>query len=176
MSPITHGLIGWLIAQPLPARRDRVLVTAAAVVADLDGLSILWSLDAYDRLHHTFGHNLFAGLAVTLACLALARARPRAAALAAASYHSHILGDLLGSGAGWPILYFWPLSDSPFSFAPPLQWELGSWQNVAVTAACLTWAAAIGVRQGRTVVEVASAAADAEVVAVLRRWAGVRTP
>jgi hypothetical protein len=173
--PRTHGLIGWLIAQPLPERRDRVLVTAAAVLPDLDGLPILWGLGAYDRFHHTFGHNLFAGLAVTLACFLLGRSRRRAAALAAASYHSHIVGDLLGSGAGWPIPYFWPLSDAVYAFAPPFQWELASWQNAAVTVACLAATALIGIRRGRTVVEVASVRTDAEVVAVLRRWAGART-
>ena len=31
MSPIIHAEIGWLIAQPLKRRRDRALVTVAAI-------------------------------------------------------------------------------------------------------------------------------------------------
>ncbi len=41
MSPIIHAEMGWLIAQPLERRRDRILVTAAAVLSDIDGLGLV---------------------------------------------------------------------------------------------------------------------------------------
>lgn len=38
MSPTAHGLINWLISQPLHHRRERCLVTYAGLVPDIDGL------------------------------------------------------------------------------------------------------------------------------------------
>jgi len=42
MSPVTHFLTGWVLANTAQLdRRDRLLVTLSAVVPDLDGLSII---------------------------------------------------------------------------------------------------------------------------------------
>lgn len=169
MNPITHALTGWLIAQPAAQRRDRALITLAAVIPDADGLAILGGERLYGEWHHTFGHNVFAAVVVTVACALLGRDRIRTGALAVLAFHSHLLGDVLGSGAVWPIQYFWPVSRVEWSTSPPFQWELVSWQNTAFTVACLFAVGAIGVRLGRTIVEVLSLRADVAVVSTLRR-------
>jgi inner membrane protein len=76
MSPITHLLAGWAVANTIKLdRRDRMLVTLAGVVPDVDGFGIaaealtrnghnplLW----WSNYHHVLGHNLIFGLIVTL--------------------------------------------------------------------------------------------------------------
>jgi inner membrane protein len=47
VSPIVHAELSWLVAQGLPDRRDRILVTVAGVAPDLDGLTILGGIDTY---------------------------------------------------------------------------------------------------------------------------------
>ncbi len=168
MAPITHALIGYLVSDSLPSRRDRIWVTIAAVIPDLDGLSALGGEELYGEWHHTFGHNVFFAIAFALAAYAFTRSM-RASILAFISFHTHLLGDLLGSGQGWKIEYLWPFSRYGVEFAPPFQWELNSWQNVVVTIGCLIAIAWIGLRKKRTVLEVVSSKADARVVEILER-------
>src|ERR1035438_4282758 len=69
MSPITHFLMGWAVANSVPSlgKRDRALVTWASVVPDLDGLGIIADrltrnsshpLNWWGDYHHVLGHNL----------------------------------------------------------------------------------------------------------------------
>ena len=65
MSPVTHFLTGWVLANAVDLnRRDRAIVTIAAVVPDVDGLGIvaeiltrhsqhplLWFSDYHHALH-----------------------------------------------------------------------------------------------------------------------------
>jgi inner membrane protein len=165
LSPLIHAEIGWLLALPLARRRDRLLVVAAAVVPDVDGAGLLISDALYEEWHHRLAHGVIAAVVVTLLVLAWTRT-PRAALLACAAFHSHIAMDLMGSGPGWPILYWWPFSSG--EWLPSWQWNLASWQNsvfgLVATLVCL----ACAVRFGRTPVEIFSTKADARVVATLR--------
>ena len=174
MSPITHALTGWLIAQPMQTKRDRAVVALAAVLPDVDGLSILGGVDWYARIHHTFGHNLFAGILISGFAYKICDAKKIAAIMAFVSFHSHILGDLLGSGAGWGILYFWPVSDIIYTFSPPFQWELVSWQNFVFTVLCLILMAWMAVVKGRTIIELVSLEADRKIVYAVRKYFSVR--
>ena len=63
MHLIVHAELGWLLAQGLRQRRDRILVTAAGVVADLDGLSLLGGVESYGRYHHVLTHGFVAAAA-----------------------------------------------------------------------------------------------------------------
>lgn len=169
MSPITHGLIGWTIASPLKTKSQRALVTLAAVVPDIDGLTLLGGVDLYHEYHHTFGHNVF--LAVLFSTLAFRKDQKGLAfVLSVISFHSHLFCDLLGSGADWGIFYLWPVSRLEITSFPPFQWELDSWQNLVATISFLLIVMCIGVRKGRTIVELFSEKADAELVKVLRKW------
>jgi len=50
MNPVTHFLTGWLIANVDELeRRDRAIVTLAAVIPDVDGLGILTSIASKDQ-------------------------------------------------------------------------------------------------------------------------------
>ena len=49
MNPIVHAELSWLAGVRLTERRDRLLVTLAGVVPDLDGLSLLGGVDAYAK-------------------------------------------------------------------------------------------------------------------------------
>ncbi len=171
MNPIVHGELSWLLAQGLAQRRDRLLVTAAGLIPDLDGLTLLAGEDAYGRWHHLVTHGLAAGVGTALAVAAAGKQRARAALLAFAAFHLHLLCDLAGSGAGWPIYYWGPFDEHGFGWAGA--WELASWQNsvigLAATLACLGCALVLG----RTVVEVFSVRGDAAVVATLRRRFGL---
>ncbi|MBI3185265.1 MAG: metal-dependent hydrolase [Myxococcales bacterium] len=166
MNPIVHAELSWLCAQRLDHRRDRVLVVLAGVVPDVDGLTLLAGEEAYGAYHHLLTHGYPAAIATVLACAALAKQRVATAALAAVAFHLHLLGDLAGSGPGWPIYYFWPTSRAEWFWRG--QWDLASWQNTLIgllaTLACLGFALVAK----RTVLELFSLRADAAVVRALR--------
>jgi len=165
----THLALSWLIGQGLSERRDRRLVAWAGMVPDLDLLSLLAGADTLRRFHHSVTHGVVAAAAVVLATAVFARRRLRAAGLALAAFHVHLLCDLLGSGVDWPIAYFWPFSSR--ELISPYAWPLASWQNLVITVAALVVVAWIGVTRGRTFAETfLPAGADRAVVAVLRRW------
>lgn len=165
MSPLIHAEVGWLLALPLAKRRDRILVAAAAVIPDVDGFGLLVSDALYENWHHKLAHGAIAAVVVTALSFAVMQ-NAKAALLALAAFHSHIVMDLAGSGPGWPILYFWPCSD--VEWLPSWQWNLASWQNsvfgLTATLACL----ACAIPYARTPVEMFSPRADAKIVETLR--------
>jgi inner membrane protein len=163
-------MIGWLISQPLEKRRDRLLVTAASLLPDFDGAGAVISIDYYSRFHHVFGHNVFFGLILLLITLKCGVDKLKVSILVFISFNSHILGDLLGSGAGWGIPYFWPFNKTMFEFSHPFQWELDSWQNLIVTIICIVLIIIFGLLKKRTIVEIFSVNTDYKVVEIFNRW------
>ncbi len=182
----THFFAGWLLAAAPKdlTMRERGLIAAAGVAPDLDGLGIIaeqltanWSrpLPWYSLYHHVLGHNLGFALACTALGWALARHRALTASLIFASFQLHLLGDLAGSrgtdGEQWPIPWL-----RPFSRALELtwsgQWQLGAWQNTAITAGLLAACVWAAWRWGRSPVGLVSARGDAAFVEVLRRRFG----
>ncbi len=175
VNPIVHAELSWLAAQALPDRRDRVVVTLAGVLPDLDGLGIVFGPEVYARFHHQLSHGYLAAGVFGLLAALLGRRKGRTALLALATFHLHLLCDLAGSGPDWPIYYFWPTSMREWMWSG--QWDLASWQNgvIGVIASVLCLATAF--RWRRTVVELFSLKADAEVVRALwRRFAGKEPP
>jgi inner membrane protein len=172
VSPITHALEGYLLAQPLENRSDRALVTLMSVIPDIDGLSLVLGHESYQKYHHTVGHSLLFAMLSTAAVFVLAKDKVRSSALGVAAFHAHLLSDLLGSGADWTILYLWPSPTPEWQFSPPFVWELSSWQNMLVTAIALVAIVAVALYKRRTFLEFFSSQSDARVVAVLEKWAG----
>ena len=183
MSPITHLLVGWLVAQ-VPSgiqRRERAIIALAGIAPDLDGLGIvaevltehsdtplLW----YWQYHHTLLHNLGgAFLMAVVAALLATRRRWLVVLLAEVSFHLHLLGDIVGSkgpeGHQWPIPYLLPFSDS-WQLTWSGQWELDAWQNLAITAVCIGATLLLAVRRGYSPVELVSLQMDAALVTSLR--------
>jgi hypothetical protein len=158
MSPVTHFFAGWLVASATAApltRREKILVVAASLAPDLDGLGLVpelltrnsaHPLSWFSLYHHSL-HTLAFALVCTFAAFFIDRkiashnhptsARPwLTAGLVFISFHLHLLCDLLGArgpdGYQWPIPYL-----KPFSSAMELtwhgQWALNGWQNFVFT-------------------------------------------
>lgn len=190
MSPVTHFLLSWAIAEGTPAtsRRERLLITLGGIIPDLDGLGAIpdhltkWFSDSptryFHEYHHLLGHNvLFAGL-VTAAAFALVDrgksvgCRALVAGLVCLTFHLHLLCDVAGSkgpdGSQWPIPYFEPFSDAvQWTWAG--QWELNAWPNLVLTGALILLAGVFAVRRGYSFLEIFSRRLDAVVVQTLRQ-------
>lgn len=167
MNPIVHAELSWLAAQRLGARRDRWLVTLAGVLPDVDGLTLLAGEEAYGKWHHVLTHGVVAALATSFLLAAFAKRRAAVFALSLGAFHLHLLCDLAGSGPGWPITYLYPFSHAELMWDG--QWNLASWQNSVIGLTATLTVLACALPFGRTIVELVSLKADAQVVATVRR-------
>jgi inner membrane protein len=186
MSPITHFLASWSLADALRLRaRDRALATWCGVLPDADGLGLL--LDGVNRLlgragsgyyggyHHAVLHGIFAAVAVPLVLSFFAVSRLRMFAVGLLAMHLHFLCDGVGSrGPGaddlWPLPYL-----APFSRRLALQWSgqwpLDAWPNILFTLLLIAFAFYRAVGAGYSPVGVFSAGADRVFVETVRsRW------
>ncbi len=147
------------------------MVAWAGVIPDLDALTALGGIELYGKWHHVLTHGLVAAVVFTVVWVSFARQRWAAASLALASFHLHLICDLLGSGRAWPIAYFYPFSS--WEYFSPFGWSLASWQNVMITGLAFVAIGIIGVRRGRTFAEAfLPARAEAAIVQTLRRRFG----
>ena len=181
MSPATHFLTGWILANSTSlARRERVLVTLAGVVPDMDGLGIVpeyltrysqHPLDWFSTYHHSL-HSLPFAVVVALVSFSVATQRWKTAGFAFLSFHIHLLEDLLGSrgpdGYQWPIPYFVPFSRSG-ELTWHGQWALNAWPNFAITISLLFATFYLAWLRGFSPLEMVSIRADTAFVAALRR-------
>ncbi len=186
MAPGTHALLGWWTANVVPLeRRDRLLVFLGGVLPDLDGLGLLFSMEAYHTYHHVLFHNLTGCLLWVAVTAAAARDRVRCALLAFLNWHLHLACDYFGSRGPmtdppWVLPYLFPFvggwSDEtlvgPSWYWNPWQWPLNAWPNTLITVLGLAGWIYIGVRLGRTWFEFVSLRFDAEVCKMLRKWFG----
>ncbi len=174
MNPIVHAELAWLSAQGLSARRDRILVTVAGLVPDLDGLTILAGEESYGKWHHVLTHGSASAVVLSGLLAVFAQRKALTFALAFAMFHLHLACDFVGSGPGWGMTYLWPFSEAYVIWDG--QWDLASWQNGVIGA--LATAAVLGcaVWKGRTIVELFSTKADAQVVATVRRRLRATSP
>jgi membrane-bound metal-dependent hydrolase YbcI (DUF457 family) len=170
LSPVTHGLVGWIISQPLKSRRDRLIVTGSAIVSDIDGLTLLFSKESFFEYHHTFGHSIVIALIALFIAASFASEIKWTFFLGFVAFNSHIIGDLFGSGEGWSIKYFWPVSDYEYNLPVWMRWELDSWQNFLITVLCILITMYIAITRNRTPVEFVSVQSDNRIVEVLQKW------
>lgn len=181
MSPITHLLAGWSVANTAElGRTDRSLVTLSGLIPDIDSFGLLMRLIPISTIdqaqwwpdyHHRLGHNITFGLGLAIICLAFGKDKVKTALLALISFHTHIIFDLIGSkgpdGYQWPIWYLYPFAEMQLTWS--YQWELNSWPNFAITALLLAYTFHIARSKGRTPIEFISIRADRAVVDTLRR-------
>jgi hypothetical protein len=151
MSPVTHFLIGWSVANMSNlSRKERMIATFVGILPDIDGAGILLDffgthkglyLEWWGKYHHVLGHNIGFGLFLTIAAFALSTRRWILSFLVMVSFHLHLIGDLLGSkgpdGYQWPIPYLLPFSDA-WQWQWAGQWQLNAWQNFVITG-IVTW-------------------------------------
>ena len=181
MSPVTHFLSGWVLANCARlGRKDRALVTLACVAPDIDGLGIIPELLTRNSAHpllwftlyHHSLHNLAFALVVAAAALTLATRKWATGLLALLSFHLHLFEDVLGSrgpdGYQWPIAYLQPFSAS-LQLAWRGEWALNAWPNVALTIALLLVTLWLAWWRGFSPLEMISTKADAALVATLRQ-------
>ena len=121
----THAGLGWVLGMLPPSsdRRLRAWCTLAAVIPDFDAGAMLLGMDAYVRLHHKPGHNVFFCTLFILAAYPFFHRRPLkertvAMALITLAIASHILTDMKLSG--WEVYLFWPFSERGYGFQPIL--------------------------------------------------------
>lgn len=181
MSPVTHFLSGWVLANCVQLdHRDRAIVTLACVVPDVDGLGIFPELLTRNfphpllwfTLYHHALHNLAFALVVTVIAGALANDRWKVSLWAWVSFHVHLIEDVMGSrgpdGYQWPIPYLKPFSDAlQLSWAG--QWRLDAWQNIVITLVLLTVTLWLAWRRGFSPLEMISDRADTAFVRTLRQ-------
>jgi len=188
MSPATHFLTGWVLANSASlGRRERALVTLAGVVPDVDGLGIVAEyltrnshhpLEWFSAYHHSL-HTLLFAVVVAAVSFALATQRWKTAGLAFLSFHIHLLEDLLGSrgpdGYQWPIPYFMPFSRA-YELSWRGQWALNAWPNFAITISLLLTTFYLAWSRGFSPLEMISRKADAAFVAALRKRVPISRP
>ena len=182
MSPITHFLMGWAVANTVPSfnRGERAFVTWASVVPDIDGLGIIAEkltqnssrpLNWWSDYHHVLAHNLGFALVVAVLAAIFAKHRMATSLLTLVSFHLHLLADLVGArgpdGEQWPIPYLLPFSKHA-QLTWSHQWALNAWPNVVITAAFIGFAVALARKRGFSPLELFSKKADAAFVHALR--------
>jgi inner membrane protein len=182
LSPITHFLVSWGVANLLPhsTKRDRAIITFAGVVPDLDGLGIvpemltrhtssplLW----WTNYHHVPGHNIAGALVVVAVAALLAHSKWKTALLAAVTFHLHLFCDGIGSrgpdGYQWPIPYLLPFSNA-VNWAWSGQWALNAWQNMVITVVMLAVTIALARVRGYSPLEMLSSKWDHAFVEAIR--------
>jgi len=181
MSPVTHFLTGWVVANCAKLnRRERAIVTLACVAPDVDGLGIIPEVLTRNSSHpllwftlyHHALHSLAFALVVAIVTFALANQRWKVAVLAFLTFHIHLLEDVLGSrgpdGYQWPIPYLSPFS-SKLQLTWSGQWGLNAWPNVAITVVLLAITFWLAWRRGFSPLEMISTKADCAFVSALRR-------
>ena len=115
MNPIYHLQVGWLAGNIGNFdRRERRILMVSAVIADLDGI-FFWNRELFERVHHTFGHNVFFGIIVGAVMAAIAR-RGRRIWMFVLSYLMALLEipiDLI-TAPEWPLRFLWPISPNAY--------------------------------------------------------------
>lgn len=180
MSPVTHFLTGWVLANTASLnRRERGLVTLAGVVPDIDGLGAIAEvltrhsrhpLEWFSTYHHAL-HTLAFSLVVAGASFVAARQRWKVAVLTCLSFHLHLLEDLLGArgpdGYQWPIPYLMPFSHAG-TWTWNGQWALNAWPNFLITGVLLLAMFYLAWGRGYSPLEMVSGKADSAFVGALR--------
>ena len=185
MSPITHLLISWSVANISKInRRERALVTLAGVVPDIDGAGLIIDvfshgsdqpLQLWSMYHHILGHNIGFGLFLVIVTFALSTRRWATSLLVFMSFHLHLLCDLLGSkgpdGYQWPIPYLFPFSDA-WQWTWAYQWQLNAWPNFAITIFTILLILFFSWKNGLSPLEIVSLKANRSFVDALRHRFG----
>lgn len=135
----------------------------AAAAHDLDGLGIIVSQEMYWDYHHKLGHCAAFGVLLSLGLAAFSTHRLLAFATYLALFHLHLVLDYLGSGPGWPLYYYWPLSDA--EWLNPRAWPFFSWQNIGTAFAMIAWTVVIMFRRRRTPLELLMPSLDRKAIA-----------
>ena len=147
----THVMSGFCVGDLVPlSAKERFFCMLAASLPDLDGITYILGQNAYWETHHVYGHNLLFALILSGILTLFSAHRIRCFLLYFLLVHLHFAMDLLGSGEGWTIPYFWPFHGMELSISA---WDFDSWQNKAAGLVFLLWCLGIAVFRKRTIFE-----------------------
>lgn len=186
MSPVTHFLIGWSVANSCNlTRKERSFVTIAGIAPDIDGAGLILdflrsnqgqTLEWWSKYHHILGHNIGFGLFLAIAAFAMSTRRWLVGFLVMVSFNLHLACDLLGSkgpdGYQWPIPYLLPFSDA-WQWIWAGQWQLNAWPNFVVTGVVAWHMFYLAWKNGVSPLEFISSNANTSFVDTLRRRFGM---
>ena len=168
-----HAALGWVIGNIKEnSRRVRNWCVLAAVLPDIDAIPYVFGAEAYGRWHHTFGHNVFLLLILSLIAAWHCRARPgtvgsswQAFWFTGASFASHLVTDAFFSG--WYLHLLWPVSR--YGFLPKhhvgLEHPINLWLIYFGIAAIVV----VAVVRKRTPIDIFWPKLDRVVVALFQR-------
>lgn len=164
MNTLHHLLYASALANGVSrSRRERRIIMLAAIVPDVDGVTI-WNRELWESVHRTFGHNVFFAGAVVGTAFVLGRSgrNARLAMWCAVSiFLLHFGLDLLAN-ATYPIRPLWPFSmfDLNFGNFTSEPERLDWWLRVPVQYGLMVVGVALLVRtyrrHGRTALELFS--------------------
>ena len=181
MSPVTHFLVGWVVANTADLnRRERAAVTIAGIIPDIDSAGIvvekltigsdrplLW----WTEYHHVISHNVGFAMLVAFVVYLISERKWMATSLALLSFHLHLLGDIVGArgpeGYQWPIPYLLPFSKA-WEITWQGQWAINAWPNFVVTGVALAITFFLAWKRGYSPLEMVSSAMDKAFVRTLR--------
>jgi hypothetical protein len=134
------------------------MIFSSSLLPDLDGLTVFYSVEAFQQWHHVILHNFTAALLFSCCFALFANRKCLVFLLSIISYHLHLFCDLVGSGGFdgsiWTISYFWPFSNQEQYFS--WQWSLFAWQNILATALFLSWSFYFIIKRERSPFELVS--------------------
>ena len=185
MNPASHLLISWVAANTADiTRRERVLVTLAGVVPDIDGAGVIAEIFTqnseapllwWSKYHHVLCHNIGFGLFLAAAVFLLSVRRWMTTSLALLAFHLHLLGDLVGSrgpeGYQWPIPYLFPFADI-WNLTWEGQWELNAWPNILIALMFINMTLYLSWKRGNSPLELISKKMNGAFVDALRKRFG----
>lgn len=188
MSPITHYLTSWVLAdQVLDNERDVNLVALSGIAPDLDSLGVVADLanswlgrpetDYYASLHHWLLHGAAGALVISAALAAGAQRKAKVFFWSLLIFHIHLVCDVLGSRGPqdsgiWPLYYWGPFTDKNGIIVWADQWLLNGWQNISLTVALLAWTFFVMWRWDRSPFSLMAPKVHAALVATLRQRFG----
>ncbi len=144
MDPLTHGLLGALLAGALGVHLKygnaaTAILVLASIAPDLDALAIVFGPQRYFQCHRSLFHSVSGAAVLALAVAAVAYAVtpakdfPLLLALASAGMALHLAVDLLSS---WPIPLFAPFAHRRICF--DITWFI-SLTILLIAAGALVW-------------------------------------
>jgi hypothetical protein len=183
MSPITHFLVSWTVAERVTTdRRERLWICLAGLAPDLDGFGIipdmlikwrgLYSSQYFAVWHHFLFHGIFGALVTVLISRLAGVRRIVALGWVFVAFHLHLLCDLVGARGPawydiWVIYYLGPFTHKCVLYWSH-QWPLNGWQNFLFTVVLVCWFLRQAIQNGASPVSVFNARWDKLVVSALR--------
>ncbi len=148
----THIMSGWCAANCFSLTpKERFLAMLAASLPDLDGLTYFFGQNLYWSTHHIYGHNLVFALLLSGGLAAFCTHKLKCFFLFLGLVHLHFVMDLLGSGEGWTIPYWFPFNKTEYVWS--FGWDFNAVENKLAALLFLFGCVAIAVFLKRTPLE-----------------------